>query len=270
MATNLPDKLSAPSTVVCQSPDCDNDTDFCNHPKINTDKQNMTDDVELLTTFADGAGEGSLPWNDKGECKTPGSPTFKSLMAWLGMQFTQVYCALQNIYDQICSILDSIANILSLIDALNNKIWPTCNLKPTIIPFSSQTTNRISLGATDIITFGQVDIPDIGCDYTALIHMDTYVDQNQHTNGGNPYHINVAFSIDNPTGSNGYSDHWHGDSATDGVFNGWSDSSAIIRSLDLSGGHTIYFNVETDIAPVYGTVNNLNVSANGYIILFRR
>ena len=104
MATNLPNKLSTPSTVVCQSPDCDNDTDFCNHPKINTDKQNMTDDVELLTTFADGAGDGSLPWNDKGECKTPGSPTFKSLMAWLGMQFTQVYCALQNIYDQICSM----------------------------------------------------------------------------------------------------------------------------------------------------------------------
>lgn len=45
--TNLPDKLTTPSTVVCQSPDCDVDTDFCNHPKIDVDKQNMQGDVEL-------------------------------------------------------------------------------------------------------------------------------------------------------------------------------------------------------------------------------
>lgn len=105
MPTNLPDKLTTPSTVVCQSPDCDVDTDFCDHPKIDVDKQNMQDDVELLTTFADGAGEGSLPWNSDGKCTPTGVPSFKSLMAWLGLQFTQVYCALQNIYNQICEML---------------------------------------------------------------------------------------------------------------------------------------------------------------------
>ncbi len=106
MPTNLPDKLTTPSTVVCQSPDCDVDTDFCDHPKIDVDKQNMQDDIELLTTFADGAGEGSLPWNSDGKCTPTGVPSFKSLMAWLGLQFTQIYCALQNIYNQICEMLE--------------------------------------------------------------------------------------------------------------------------------------------------------------------
>lgn len=101
--TNLPDKLADPSTVVCLNPDCDLDADVCNHPKLDTDKQNMTNDIELWKTFADGAGDGSLPWNSSGKCATPGSPTFKSLAAWLGMQFTQVYCALQNIYEYVCN-----------------------------------------------------------------------------------------------------------------------------------------------------------------------
>jgi hypothetical protein len=270
MPTNLPDKLTTPSTVVCQSPDCDVDTDFCDHPKIDVDKQNMQDDVELLTTFADGAGEGSLPWNSDGKCTPTGVPSFKSLMAWLGLQFTQIYCALQNIYNQICSILASIESILDAINDLNNKIWGTCNIRPVTIPFNVSNASRVNLSATSNEVLGQVDIPDIGCDYKMQINMGTYVDQAQHTNGGDPYHLNVHFSIDNPAGSSGYSDHWHGDSATDGVSNGWSDSSSISREINLSGAHTIYFAVRTDIAPVYGTANNVSASATGFITLFKQ
>jgi len=262
MPTNLPDKLTTPSTVVCQSPDCDVDTDFCDHPKIDVDKQNMQDDIELLTTFADGAGDGALPWNNQGECIPKGTPTFKSLVAWLGMQFTQIYCALQNIYNKICSILQDIEN-------LKNTIWESCKLRPTTIPFSVN-GGRYDLDINSIQVIGQVTIPDIGCPYKAEINMGTYVDQVPHTNGGDPYHLNVQICLDSPTSPIIYGDQWHGDSVFDNPSDGWNDSTAVSTEIYLSGSHTLYFVVESDIAPVWGTANNVYAQATGVITLFRQ
>lgn len=166
-----------------------------------------------------------------------------------------------------CLVKDT--NIIDRINGIDGRVWGACNVN---LPLFSVAANfgPIAIGpSARRQTFSQFNLPDIGCPYKALFVVRGYTDLNPHVDQGKPFHLNLELAIDNPNNVFTFADQWH-DTGVPNTVNGWSESSSSTATINTSGGHAVYMNIFTDIANVFGNVNNLRASMTVSVIMVRQ